>query len=188
MDVAINCPNLISLIIQKECPFLNVSTKSRHERLMSNKVLFPCLRHLEITCSFPKSCFALIISHAPYLKSVKVFEMPGLRRENFEEWFSHLQNLETLIIFRATEINKETIDVILESCPNLQRFGDFHSFDIRRPNDVKKLQQRVRDEAWNLTLIDSQSTHSDEKDFNKLLTLHWFYLTESPSLSKELPE
>ena len=27
MDVAINCPNLVSLIIQKECPFLNISTK-----------------------------------------------------------------------------------------------------------------------------------------------------------------
>ena len=42
-----------------------------------------------------------------------------------------MKNLETLIIFRATEINKETIDVILESCPNLQRFGDFHSTQTR---------------------------------------------------------
>ena len=76
MDVAVNCPNLVSLIIQKECPFLNISTKARHERL-TNKILFPSLKHLEITCSFPKSCFGLIISHAPFLKSIKIFEMPG---------------------------------------------------------------------------------------------------------------
>ena len=186
MDVAVNCPNLVSLIIQKECPFLNVSNKSRHDRLSSSKVLFPFLQHLEITCSFPKSCFGLIISQAPNLKTVKIFEMPGLRRENFEEWCYHLQSLETLIIFRAPEINKDTIEIIFDSCPNLRRFGDFHSFDLRRPSDMKKLQQKIREEKWKLTLIDSQSTHSDEKDFNKLLTLHWFYLTESPSLTKDI--
>ena len=120
MDVAVNCPNLVSLIIQKECPFLNISTKARHERL-TNKILFPSLKHLEITCSFPKSCFGLIISHAPFLKSIKIFEMPGLRRENFEEWCCHLQKLETLIIFRAPEMNKEAVEVILDSCPNLRR-------------------------------------------------------------------
>lgn len=182
MDVAVNCPNLVSLIIQKECPFINVSSK--HDRI-GNKILFPMLQHLEITCSFPKSCFGLIVAQAPGLKSVKIFEMPGLRKENFEEWCCHLQNLETLIIFRAPEINKDAIEVILDSCPNLQRLGDFHSFDMRRPSDVKKLQQRIREEGWKLALIDSQSTHSDEKDFNKLLTLHWFYLTEAPSIAKD---
>jgi len=184
MDVAVNCPNLVSLIIQKECPFLNISTKARHERL-TNKILFPSLKHLEITCSFPKSCFGLIISHAPFLKSIKIFEMPGLRRENFEEWCCHLQKLETLIIFRAPEMNKEAVEVILDSCPNLRRLGDFNSFDMRRPNELKKLQQKIRDEGWQLSLVDSQSAHSDEKDFNKLLSLHWFYLTEAPSLNKE---
>ena len=88
-------------------------------------MLFPNLRHLEITCSFPKSCFGLIISQAPGLKSIKIFEMPGLRRENFEEWCAHLQNLETLIIFRAPEMNKEAVEVILDSCPNLRRKFDF---------------------------------------------------------------
>lgn len=186
MDVAVNCPNLVSLIIQKECPFLNISTKSRHDRFTSSKILFPHLLHLEITClSFPRSCFGLIISHAPNLKTAKVFEMPGLRKENFEEWSCHLQKLETLIIFKAPEINKDAVDMILELCPNLQKFGDFHSFDIRRPHDMSKLQKRIRDEQWSLTLIDSLSSHSDEKDFGKLLSLHWFYLTESPSSTKE---
>ena len=63
--------------------------------------------------------------------------------------------------------------------------GDFNSFDMRRPNELKKLQQKIRDEGWQLSLVDSQSAHSDEKDFNKLLSLHWFYLTEAPSLNKE---
>ena len=72
------CPYLISLIIQKECPFLNFSTKAKHDRLVSRKVLFPTLQHLEITCqSFPKSCFSLIASHAPCLKSIKVYDIPG---------------------------------------------------------------------------------------------------------------
>jgi hypothetical protein len=185
MDVAVNCPNLVSLIIQKECPFSNMSSRTRQDRIGSHKILFPRLQHLEITCpSFPKACFGLIVSHAPYLKSVKVFDMPGLRRENFEEWANHLQHLETLIVFRAPEINKEAIDVILDSFPSLQRLGDFHSFDLRRPHDMKRLHNRIRDEGWNLTLIDSPTTHSDEKDFNKLLSLHWFYLTESPASAK----
>ena len=51
--------------------------------------------------------------------------MPGLRRENFEEWCAHLQNLETLIIFRAPEMNKEAVEVILDSCPNLRRKFNF---------------------------------------------------------------
>ena len=107
--------------------------------------------------------------NAPALKSVKVFELPGLRKESLIEWIGHMQNLETLIIFRAPELGKEAIDLILDSCPKLEKFGDFHSFD-RRANDMKRLQQRIRDENWHLKVIDSQSTSSDEKDFNKLLS------------------
>lgn len=117
--------------------------------------------------------------NAPALKSVKVFELPGLRKESLIEWIGHMQNLETLIIFRAPELGKEAIDLILDSCPKLEKFGDFHSFD-RRANDMKRLQQRIRDENWHLKVIDSQSTSSDEKDFNKLLSRNyiWFLLTQ----------
>ena len=108
--------------------------------------------------------------------------MPGLRKESLMEWIGHMQNLETLIIFRAPDLGKEGIDLILDSCPKLEKFGDFHSFDCRA-NDMKRLQQRIREENWHLKIIDSQSTSSDEKDFNKLLSLHWFYLTEGPSSS-----
>lgn len=178
MDVALNSPNIESLIIQKECPFTSMKNVRN-----DNVILFPHLKHLEITCpSFPTRCFSLIMRNAPALKSVKVFELPGLRKESLMEWIGHMQNLETLIIFRAPDLGKEGIDLILDSCPKLEKFGDFHSFDCRA-NDMKRLQQRIREENWHLKIIDSQSTSSDEKDFNKLLSLHWFYLTEGPSSS-----
>ena len=189
MELAVSCPYLVSLIIQKECPFINISTKAKHDRLISGKVLFPCLQHLEITCpSFPKSCFNLIASNAPNLKSIKLFEIPGLRTENIEEWAKHLQKVESLIIFKATELDREAVEAVLDCFPNLSRFGDLRSFDLRRPADMKRLQQHIKENEWNLVMIESSpstGTHSDEKDFNKLLTLHWFYLTESKSSSKE---
>ena len=175
MDVALNSPNLESLIIQKECPFTSMKTVRN-----DNVILFPHLKHLEITSpSFPTRCFSLIMRNAPALKSVKVFELPGLRKESLIEWIGHMQNLETLIIFRAPELGKEAIDLILDSCPKLEKFGDFHSFD-RRANDMKRLQQRIRDENWHLKVIDSQSTSSDEKDFNKLLSRKFtsYFLSE----------
>lgn len=134
---------------------------------------------------FVHICLPFAAKHAPKLKSVKIFEIPGLRRENLEEWSNTLQNLETLIIYKAPELDREAVELILEYFPNLQKFGDFRSFEFRRPQDMKRIQQRIKDEGWNLSLVESPSTHSDEKDFNKLLTLHWFYLTESKSSKEE---
>ena len=149
-------------------------------------MLFPTLQHLEVTCqSFPKSCFSLIASHAPCLKSIKVYDIPGLRQNDLVEWAGDLLNLETLIIYKAPELTREAVENILEHYPNLQRFGDFRSFDFRRPQDMKKLQQKIKDESWNLTCIESVSSNSEEKDFAKLLSLHWFYLTESKSSKEE---
>jgi len=155
---------------------------TRHETFA-----FPKLLHLEVTASFPKMCFSLLMKNAPNLISVKVFELPGLRKENLRDWIGHTQNLETLIIFRAPELGKEAVDLILDSCPKLSKLGDLNSFDLRRQCELKKIWQRIRDENWNLKIIDSHQG-SDEKDFNKLLTLHWFYLTEYPGqncISKE---
>ena len=178
MEIGEFCPNLVSLIIQKECPYTSMKT----QRNKDNFVLFPRLLHLEITASFPKVCFSLIMKNAPNLKSAKVFELPGLRKDNLMEWIGHVQNLETLIIFRAPELGKEAVDLIMEACPKLTKLGDLQEMK-KSQNDMKKLLQRIRDENWSLRLIDSQQG-SDEKDFNKLLTLHWFYLTESsPSQS-----
>ena len=176
MEIGEFCPNLVSLIIQKECPYTSMKTRN-----YDNVVLFPRLLHLEITASFPKVCFSLIMKNAPVLKSVKVFELPGLRKENLMEWIGHAQSLETLIIFRAPELGKDAVDLIMDSCPKLSKLGDLQDMK-KSQNDMKRLLQRIRDENWNLKLIDSQQG-SDEKDFNKLLTLHWFYLTECPSQS-----
>ena len=93
------------------------------------------------------------------------------------QWSSNLPKLETLIIFRAVDINREMAESIIENLPNIKLFGDFHSFELKRPNEMKRIQGRVRDENWDLRLVDSQAMITDEKDFNKKLSLHWFYLT-----------
>ncbi len=173
----------MSFIVQKECPY-STNSRSKADRA-GNKILMPCLQHLEITCpSFPKACFSFTIANAPNLKTAKVFHIPGLRRQDFDEWVQHsLQKLETLIIFKAQEMNKEAVELLMDSLPNLQRLGDFHSFDIRRPHDMRRFMSKIRDESWNLSLIESPPPHSDEKDFNRQLSLHWFYLTnENQSL------
>ncbi len=154
---------------------------------MGTKLLFQHLKHLEITCnSFPKACFSFIISHAFNLKTIKAFHVPGVRQSDLEDWCLKskcLQKLETLILFKAPEITKDAVDMLLDSLPALQRLGDFHSFDVRKPHDLRRFQSKIRDEGWNLTLVDSTQPHPDEKDFNRLLSLHWFYLTnENPAL------
>ena len=73
----------------------------------------------------------------------------------------------------------------MENLPSLQKLGDFQSFDVRRPNDMKRFYSKIREGKWNLNLFDSQSSSSFEKDFNKLLTLHWFYLTDGPSHKRQ---
>lgn len=73
----------------------------------------------------------------------------------------------------------EMIELLMENLPNLKRFGDFNTFDIRRPNDMKRVYAKIEDERWDIKLFDSKNASStyDEREFNKLLTLHWFYLT-----------
>ena len=80
-------------------------------------------------------------------------------------------------------MSSEMIELLIENLPNLKKFGDFNTFDIRRPNDMKRFYSKIRDERWDIQLFDSQNSSSTfgEKDFNKLLTLHWFYLTDGPS-------
>ena len=56
------------------------------------------------------------------------------------QWSTSLQNLTTLIIFRAPEMSREIAESIIEALPNLERFGDFHSFDMKRPQDMKRIQ------------------------------------------------
>ena len=96
----------------------------------------------------------------------------------------HVIKKETFIIFQGREMNSEMVELLMENLPKLQKLGDFNSFDIRRPNDMKRFQAKLREEKWDINLFDSQLSSSFEKDFNKLLTLHWFYLTDGPSPNK----
>ena len=78
------------------------------------------------------------------------------------------------------------VELLMENLPSLQKLGDFSSFDLRRPNDMKRFHAKIREEKWDIHLLDSPPTSSfGEKDFNKLLTLHWFYLTDGPTNKRQ---
>ena len=98
-----------------------------------------------------------------------------------------LFTIETFLIFQGREMNSEMAELFMENLPNLKKFGDFNSFDLRRPNDIKRFHSKIREEKWDIQLFDSQnpSTSFGEKDFNKLLTLHWFYLTDGPTNKRQ---
>ena len=121
-------------------------------------------------------------------RSMKVMNVPGLKKEDVESWQNALFRLEELIIFRGPELSREAVDLMLESLPNLRVLGNLSSYDIR-PNDIKRFQSRVKEEEWDLQIIESDTSmgpgmavnhNADEKEFTKYLSLHWFYLTESP--------
>jgi hypothetical protein len=99
-DVAANCPNLISLVIQREVPLPNMSSR----KLTRANKFFQCLMHVEITCSFPKSCFAFIVKNALQLRTVKVFHLPGLKREDFDQVTSFTLTTEFFNITQETVI------------------------------------------------------------------------------------
>ena len=77
-DIAIHCPNLESLIIQKESPQGTIQTNRIQKLGLSSKVLFSCLKHLEVTSmSFPTNCFTFIAKVALNLRTVKIFSLNG---------------------------------------------------------------------------------------------------------------
>jgi hypothetical protein len=46
---------------------------------------FQNLLHVEVSGSLPKNCFSLIVKNAVQLKTIKVFHVQGLKREDFEQ-------------------------------------------------------------------------------------------------------
>ena len=94
---------------------------------------------------------------------------------------------ETFIIFQGREVNSEIVELLLDGLPSLHKLGDFNSFDLRRPSDMKRFYSKIREEKWDVHLFDSQPTTSSfgEKDFNKMLSLHWFYLTDGPANKRQ---
>lgn len=77
-DIAIYCPNLESLIIQKESPVAAIQTNRIQKLGLSSKVLFSNLKHLEVTSiSFPIICFTFIAKLALNLRTVKIYNLSG---------------------------------------------------------------------------------------------------------------
>jgi len=76
---------------------------------------------------------------------------------------------------------------LLEELESLTELGDLHSMDLARnnTNDVRKLHQEVKKKEWDISLVDSsQGLDTEERDFCKLQSLHWFYLTPSENYKK----
>jgi hypothetical protein len=83
------------------------------------------------------------------------------------------------------------VDYLISTLPKLSTLGDLASFDIRRPADKNRWLAKINEENWDLNLVESESNGVavgggnvvDDKHFLKQLSLHWFYLTESPSMT-----
>jgi len=178
-DIAVLCPHLKSLIIQKEAPnpVINPVRSSKTR-------LFAHLEHVEVSCpQFSKNCFGFILKNAIKLVSIKVLHVPKLSRVDFESWLctNPLQRLESLIIFKAPELSLDTIMWLLEEMESITELGDLHAMDFaKNANDVRKLHQEIKKKEWDVSLVDSsQGIDTEERDFGKLQSLHWFYLTPS---------
>jgi len=178
-DIAVLCPNLKSLIIQKEAPNPVVnSVRSSKTRL------FGQLEHVEVSCQqFSKQCFGFILKNAVNLVSIKVLHVPKLNRSDFESWLctNPLQKLESMIIFKAHELTLDAVTWILSELDSITELGDLHSMELSKNNaDIRKLHQEIKKNRWSVNLIDSsQGIETEERDFGKLQSLHWFYLTPS---------
>jgi hypothetical protein len=86
-DIAIFCPNLESLIIQKEVPLGTVNWSRIEKYGRTSKMIFANLKHMEITCcSFHKTSFTFIVKHAVNMLSIKIFSLPSLKREDIDSW------------------------------------------------------------------------------------------------------
>ena len=70
---------------------------------------------------------------------------------------------------------------LLDELEMINEFGDLHSMEFaKQQGDVKKLAGEIKKKDWDVALVDSsQGSELEERDFSKLQTLHWFYLTPS---------
>ena len=141
-EVVINCPNLVTLVIQKENPRETIRTQKLAQKGVRGHHL-PHLTTLEITNSyFPKEVFNFFLTSAPNLVTVKAYHVKHLTCEDVEGWEGHLQHLETLILFKAPEMTKEGVDEIIQILPKLRCLGNFGNFDVRTQELLKKMNTR----------------------------------------------
>jgi len=177
-DIAILCPKLKSLIIQKESP--NPLIKSSRP-IRSD--MFGCLQHLEVSSPhFSKQCMEFLLSHASKICTIKVFNIPKLMRQDLDAWFSNkaLPFLRCLIIFKGPSMTMESTLWMLKELPSLRYIGinDLNSTDAPKSQEFKKLQTEIKKMNWDIDLVDfGEGVDSEERDFAKLQNLHWFYLT-----------
>jgi len=196
-DIAVLCPVLKSLIIQKEAPNPTISTV----RSIRTNALFSQLEHVEVSCAtLSKNCFGFILKHAVRLISMKVLHVPKVNRNDFESWLSSnpLRYLKSLIIMKAPEFSLDLVLWLLQELEAVTEFGDLNQMEFaRQPADVKKLVQEIKKKDWDISLVDNnkpltldvnQGDQPDEGDFSKLQSLHWFYLTPSDGHKQHEPD
>ena len=135
------CPNLVTLVIQKENPRPTIRVTKLGNR--SGRGHLQQLQTLEITNNnFPKDVFNFFMRTATNLLSVKAYHVKDLCLEDVESWTGHLLQLKTLMIFRGPEMRKEAVDEIIQILPKLKCLGNLGNFDIRDPEFLKKITAR----------------------------------------------
>ncbi|CAB4055869.1 unnamed protein product [Lepeophtheirus salmonis] len=94
---------------------------------------FPRLKELEISCSgFSKHCLGFLIRNTRILSSLKVLEVSDLSTSELEIWCGMLCQLETLILFRAPELNRESVDLVIEGLPTYIPLAISNPLTLRR--------------------------------------------------------
>jgi len=178
-DIAALCPQIQSLIIQKESPnpTIKISRECRGEMLTK-------LEHLEVASPhFSKACMEFILKHALRIITIKILCIPKLLRQDLEGWFASnpLNYLKSLLILKGPSMTMESTLGILKELPSIVEIGisDLNVGDVVKSVEFKKLPFEIKKRDWDLSLIDFGSGTSDveERDFSKLQNLHWFYLT-----------
>jgi len=186
-DIAALCPQLQSLIIQKESP--NQVIKITR----GGSDMFSKLQHLEVASStFSKSCMEFVLTQAVRIVSIKVLCVPKLTRQDLEDWFSNnpLNNLKSLIILRGPNMTLDSSLNVMKELPAITEIGisDLNLVDVAKSIEFKKLQLEIKKRDWDVNLVDfgTASQDPEERDFSKLQNLHWFYLTPNEGKKNEL--
>jgi len=179
-DIASLCPNLNSLIIQKESP----NAVIKMTRPTPSYKMFSKLEHLEVASpQFSKACMEFILTHSVNIVTIKILCIPKLSLYDLENWFAnnHLQHLKSIVIFKGPALNLETTITILTELPAITEIGisDLNSPDAFKNAGFKKLQYEIRKRDWDVNLVHfgGVSAEAEERDFSKLQELHWFYIT-----------
>ena len=71
---------------------------------------------------------------------------------------------------KAPELSLETVLWLLEELQSVTELGDLHSMDFSKNSaELRKLQQEIKKNKWNVSLVDSsQGLDTEERDFGKL--------------------